>query len=130
MAIVASRPIEGASFCMPQRPPPERAELNCPLAARTGYRQGLLCNIGNPKAAVIFTSLLPQFVSGPHASPLAFFALGGIFVAIGLTLQVGYAIVAARASRFLVRPGVRRAIERVTGVALIGLGVRLATERR
>src|SRR5581483_8354686 len=30
----------------------------------SGYRQGLLSNLGNPKIAIFFTSLLPQFATG------------------------------------------------------------------
>jgi threonine/homoserine/homoserine lactone efflux protein len=101
-----------------------------PLATATAYRQGLLCNVANPKAAIIFTSLLPQFVAGAHPSPLPFLALGAIFTAIALVLQGGYAVAAAAASRLLLRTRVRALIDRVTGVVLIALGVKLATLRR
>jgi threonine/homoserine/homoserine lactone efflux protein len=100
------------------------------IAARTGYRQGLICNIANPKAAVIFTSLLPQFVSGHHPSAALFLALGGIFVGLALVLQGAYALAAAQASRVLLRTRARAMLDRVTGIVLIGLGVKLATERR
>jgi threonine/homoserine/homoserine lactone efflux protein len=101
-----------------------------PLSATGGYRQGLLCNVANPKAAVIFTSLLPQFVAGAHPSALPFLALGAIFTAIALVLQGGYAIAAAAASRLLMRSRVRALVDRLTGVVLIALGVKLATLRR
>ncbi|HVC84664.1 MAG TPA: LysE family translocator [Solirubrobacteraceae bacterium] len=109
----------------PQRQPPRRE-----LAPRTGYRQGLVCNVANPKAAVIFTSLLPQFVSGHHPSGVLFLELGGIFVLLALVLQGTYAVLAARASRVLLRGRLRTGLDRLTGIVLIGLGVRLATERR
>jgi len=113
------------SGARPQRQPPRRE-----LAPRTGYRQGLVCNVANPKAAVIFTSLLPQFVSGHHPSGVLFLELGGIFVLLALVLQGTYAVLAARASRVLLRGRLRTALDRLTGIVLIGLGVRLATERR
>jgi threonine/homoserine/homoserine lactone efflux protein len=109
-------------------PAPPRGRA--PLATATAYRQGLLCNVANPKAAIIFTSLLPQFVAGAHPSPLPFLALGAIFTAIALVLQGGYAVAAAAASRLLLRTRVRALIDRVTGVVLIALGVKLATLRR
>jgi threonine/homoserine/homoserine lactone efflux protein len=109
-----------------QAPSPARRTI----APRTGYRQGLVCNIANPKAAVIFTSLLPQFVSGHHPSALLFLALGGIFVSLAVVLQCGYAVAAARASGLLLRGRARRAVDRLTGLVLIALGLRLATERR
>ena len=100
------------------------------LRVRTAYRQGFVCNIANPKAAVIFTSLLPQFVSGAHPSAASFLLLGGLFTAIALVLLECYALAAARAARVLARGRVRVVIDRLTAVLLIGLGVRLATERR
>ena len=120
---VASRRPHGAGRGLQ---PHERREIS----PRTGYRQGLVCNVANPKAAVIFTSLLPQFVSGHHPSGLLFLELGGIFVLLAIVLQGSYAVIAANASRVLLRGRWRTVLDRLTGVVLIGLGVRLATERR
>jgi threonine/homoserine/homoserine lactone efflux protein len=121
--LVASRRAAGAAGA-------EQPQRQTRIAARTGYRQGLICNIANPKAAVIFTSLLPQFVSGHHPSAALFLLLGGIFVLLALVLQGAYALAAAQASRLLVRSRLRRLLDRATGIVLIGLGVKLATERR
>jgi threonine/homoserine/homoserine lactone efflux protein len=90
-----------------------------------GYRQGLLSNLGNPKIAVFFTSLLPQFGSGF----LQLAALGLLFCAMGAVWLTGYALVVARARGLIVRRRVRRAIDTVAGVALVGFGLRLAAER-
>jgi threonine/homoserine/homoserine lactone efflux protein len=99
------------------------------LPARTAYRQGLLSNLGNPKIAVFFTSLLPQF-AGRHASFFALVALGALFAAMTLVWLTGYAIAVAKAGDLLRRPRIRRAIDAVTGLVLLGLGLRLATEHR
>jgi threonine/homoserine/homoserine lactone efflux protein len=99
------------------------------LPPRTAYRQGLFSNLGNPKIAVFFTSLLPQF-AGPQASFAALVALGALFAAMTLTWLTGYAIAVAKAGDFLRRPRIRRAIDAITGLALLGLGLRLATEHR
>ena len=56
--------------------------------------------------------------------------LGGIFVGLALVLQGAYALAAAQASRLLLRTRARALLDRVTGIVLIGLGVKLATERR
>jgi threonine/homoserine/homoserine lactone efflux protein len=101
-----------------------------PLGPAAGFRQGVFSNLGNPKIAVFFTSLLPQFVSG-HGSPLApFLLLGSLFVLITLAWLCGYALVAVRISSALRRPRVKAALDGVTGAVLVGLGVRLALERR
>jgi threonine/homoserine/homoserine lactone efflux protein len=59
-----------------------------------------------------------------------FLILGAIFVAMTVAWLLAYTMVAARAARTLMRPRVRAALDRFTGVVLIGLGLRLAVERR
>jgi threonine/homoserine/homoserine lactone efflux protein len=89
-------------------------------------RQGLLSNLGNPKMAVFFSSLLPQF---GDSFPVLL-GLGLLFCALTLTWLSAYAFVLARAGDVLRRPRVRRAIDAVTGTALVALGVRLAAADR
>ena len=94
-------------------------------SSRRALRQGLLSNLGNPKMAVFFTSLLPQFATGF----LALAVLGALFCAMGALWLTGYALVVARARGFVLRPRVRRALDVVTGTALVGFGARLALAR-
>jgi len=94
------------------------------------WRQGLLCNLLNPKIAVLFTSLIPQFVAPGQSAPLQAAVLAGIFVAITLVWLTGYALAASAAQRVLRRSRVQRAMRAMTGTALVGLGVRLAAETR
>jgi RhtB (resistance to homoserine/threonine) family protein len=101
-----------------------------PIAARHGYRQGILSNLGNPKIAVFFTSLLPQFVGGHRAVFGSLLLLGCVFVLMTLAWLSVYSLLASRAALVLQRPRVKAAIDRVTGVVLIGFGLRLATEHR
>jgi threonine/homoserine/homoserine lactone efflux protein len=98
-------------------------------SGREALRQGLVSNLLNPKIAIFFTSLLPQFV-GTNGSAGEVLLLGLLFNAMGVCWLLGYAIAAARGRNFLVRPRVKRALDRVTGVVLIGLGTRLALEKR
>jgi RhtB (resistance to homoserine/threonine) family protein len=100
------------------------------LGGLEGFRQGLASNLANPKIAVLFTSLLPQFVAARTPTLLPFLLLGTIFVVMTLIWLCGYALVAVKASATLQRPRVARALERFTGIVLIGLGFRLATESR
>jgi threonine/homoserine/homoserine lactone efflux protein len=96
-------------------------------AGRGAFRQGLLSNLGNPKMAVFFTSLLPQFGGTSFPALLAF---GLVFCSLTLLWLTGYAAAVAKAGDFLRRTRVRRALDRITGVVLIGFGIRLATESR
>jgi threonine/homoserine/homoserine lactone efflux protein len=108
--------------------PPGRAPA--PLAAAVAYRQGVISNLANPKMAVFFTSLLPQFAPGGGASFAALLALGLLFCAMTLAWLSAYAVAVAKAGDVLRRPAVRRVLEAVTGAVLVALGLRVATERR
>ncbi len=99
------------------------------LTPRRGYRQGLLSNLGNPKIAVFFVSLLPQFVPAGSGSLLALAGLGLVFSLMGLVWLSLYVVVVARAEALL-GGRVRRTIDAVTGAVLIALGIRLATDER
>ena len=89
------------------------------------WRQGVLSNLGNPKSAAFFTSLLPQFGD----SFVVLLALGLLYSVLTLTWLVGYAVVIARVGDFLRRERVRRAFDAVTGAVLVAFGLRLASER-
>jgi threonine/homoserine/homoserine lactone efflux protein len=89
-------------------------------------RQGVLSNLGNPKMAIFFTSLLPQF----GASFPSMLALGLVFCTMTLVWLTAYAVAVARAGDVLRRPPVRRVLDLVTGATLAAFGVRLAFEKR
>ena len=97
-----------------------------PGGAWRSARTGLLTTVLNPKVGAFYVSVLPQFL--PSGTP----ALGmGVLLALvhaALSL-VWFAVLvlgAVAARRWLQRPGVSRTVEGVTGVALLGLGLRLA----
>ena len=94
---------------------------------RARFRQGLLSNLGNPKMAVFFTSLLPQFGGESFGALLA---LGLVFCAMTFVWLSAYAAAVAKAGDVLRRPAIRRVLDAVVGVVLVSLGLRLATERR
>jgi len=90
-------------------------------------RQGLVSNLGNPKMAIFFTSLLPQFTTSPSFGSLL--ALGMVFCSLTLVWLTAYAFAVAKAGDFLRRSRVRRALDALTGAVLVALGLRLAVER-
>ncbi|GLS33419.1 Threonine/homoserine/homoserine lactone efflux protein [Mesorhizobium albiziae] len=100
------------------------------LRPPVAFRQGLISDLGNPKMAVFFASLLPQFLPPGQASFSALLLLGVVFAAMTFAWLAFYAAVIAKAGDFLRRPAIRRAVEGVTGVLLIGLGMRIAAEQR
>ncbi len=92
---------------------------------RSSYRQGLVSNLGNPKMAVFFSSLLPQFA---HTFA-GLLALGLVFAAMTLSWLSAYAFAVAKAGDVLRRPAIRRAVDAVVGAVLVAFGVRLTIER-
>jgi threonine/homoserine/homoserine lactone efflux protein len=96
------------------------------------FRQGVLSNLLNPKVALFFLALMPQFITaGSPNKVAAFLALGLSFVALGVIWCVVLAIAAARLrGAFLRRPSMAAVLNRVAGVMFIALGLRLATARQ
>jgi threonine/homoserine/homoserine lactone efflux protein len=94
------------------------------------YRQGVVSNLGNPKMAVFFTSLLPQFApeSGPRFG--TFMVLGLCFCAMTAAWLTAYAFAVTRAKTVFERPRIRRIVDGLTGAVLVALGLRLASEQR
>ena len=82
------------------------------------YVQGLLSNVSNPKMAIFFTSLLPQF--GESFAVLLGHAL--VFSAMTL-LWLAFVVRVGDALRI---PTVRRTVDALTGIVLVGFGSRLA----
>lgn len=90
------------------------------------YLNGLLSNLFNPKIGVFFIAFLPGLIPAGAPTPLLPLALGLWFIAETGAWLTGLAWMAARGAGWLRRPSVQRRLERVTGVALIGFGLRLA----
>jgi threonine/homoserine/homoserine lactone efflux protein len=115
------------------RIPERKREGSRPRGSRSAsksFRQGILSNLGNPKMAVFFLSLLPQFVpSGANTFP-DLLLLGLTFCLMTFIWLTGYSIAVAKFGDVLRGSRVRRALDALTGAALIGLGLRVATEGR
>jgi len=96
----------------------------------TPLRDGLVTSLANPKLAAFFVALFPQFV--PHGTPVlpAALVMVGVIVCIDLVWYSLLAYLVARARRAFVEGPWLRRFERMTGAVLVGLGVRLALERR
>jgi threonine/homoserine/homoserine lactone efflux protein len=120
----------GIRSLLGRRPAPSALTVRGSTLSDTGaFRQGLLGNLLNPKAAAIFVTVFPQFV-GPGDSPLRLALMLAAYEAMLLPWLTMYGHLVARAGRSRLGERFREALERVTGVVLLGLGVRLALERR
>lgn len=97
-------------------------------AGKSGFLAGFLTDILNPKVGVTFVTLLPGFV--PHGQSVGWttFALGleyVVFTALYFTFLIA---LSAAVAAWMGRPRIRRRIDAVTGLVLVGFGVRLAAE--
>lgn len=103
-----------------------------PLVARPGartraLRQGFLGNITNPKMFVFYLSLLPQFV-GLDAPLSTWLAHALTLPALGMVWLLVVVVLGGTLRERLLRPLARRVTDAVSGVALLGFGVRLAAQ--
>jgi threonine/homoserine/homoserine lactone efflux protein len=98
----------------------------------SAFRQGVLTNLLNPKVALFFLALLPQFIDAASSYKVAaFVALGLSFVAMGVVWCVMLAVAAAKLrGAFLRRPSMATVLNKVAGAVFIGLGLKLATSRQ
>ncbi|MER6558572.1 LysE family translocator [Streptomyces sp. NPDC001027] len=90
------------------------------------WRTGFVSNIFNPKIAVFYTGLLPTLApSGlaPHTGMALLVLLHAVLTLVWLG---SYVLLLAKARAFFQKPVVRRGMDRVTGVVLIGFGIRVA----
>ncbi len=95
----------------------------------TGYGAGLATDLLNPKVGVFFVTFLPAFI--PHGQPVGTTSLllGGLFIAETAGYFAVLLLLAGRVTAWLRNPRVRARMDRLTGVVLIGFGLRLAVER-
>jgi threonine/homoserine/homoserine lactone efflux protein len=100
-----------------------------PLRDRAALGQGLLNNLLNPKAGAIFVTVFPQFIA-PGDPPLRLLAMLLAFEATLLIWLSLYGLILGRAGSSPLGARASRYLERMTGAVMIGLGVRLALDRR
>ena len=100
------------------------------VGRRAAFRQGLLSNLLNPKIAILFLTLLPQFVASGEPRVQTTAVLAATFIVVGLLWMRLLSLLIEPAGRLLRRARIGEWIERVTGAVLVAIGVGVALERR
>ena len=96
------------------------------------FLNGAFSNISNPKITIFFFAFLPQFVKSNAAYPtLSIFILGLIFAILTFSIKGPVGFFSGTLSAWLrKRPSVLKWIYKTSGLIIVGLGVKLALERR
>ena len=94
----------------------------------SGFSAGILTNLLNPKVGVFFVSFLPGFIPRDHGVAAASLLLGSIFLVLTAIYWIVLLVLAGKVTAWMNRPAVRRRLSVLTGVVLVGFGLRLATE--
>lgn len=107
---------------------PAEIELGRRMSRWEAFGAGLLCNLLNPKAAVFFTALMPQFIGGEGGR----WTFVGELAAVAMVTNCLWFLVLANLvglmRRFLTRPKVRAWINGATGAVMVALGLRVAVD--
>ncbi len=108
---------------------PVTAEAAPPLPAGRAMREAYVVTALNPKGIVFFVAFVPQFLdpARPFAAQAAI--LVATFVTLAAANAAAYALLAARLSGAVRRPGLRRALNRAGGAVLVGAGFAVALRR-
>ena len=95
------------------------------------FAQGFLTNVLNPKVALFFLALLPQFIAvdAPDKA-VAFLFLGAVFVAGGALFLIALVALAHRLRTFGASRGTRRVLNAIGGILFAGLALRLMQAER
>jgi threonine/homoserine/homoserine lactone efflux protein len=124
-----SRRGAAAALARPAETPENARGRVRPPDARTHFRQGLVSTLLNPKIALLFVTLLPQFVAPGEARARTTAVLALVIMLVELLWWRLFSLAVGAVGRALDRPPVRRTVEALAGVVLIGLAVRVVAER-
>lgn len=97
--------------------------------ANSSFLQGFFTNLLNPKVAVFFLTFLPQFVSGGTNPFIPFLLLGITYTVLTAIWFIFYVSLLHQVRRFMNKPSTQKVMEGLTGIVLVGFGIKLAFEK-
>ncbi|EMA6343924.1 LysE family translocator [Bacillus cytotoxicus] len=93
------------------------------------FRQGFLTNLLNPKVAVFFLTFLPQFLNPNHNTLVQLFIMGLTYLVLTVIWFSFYIFLIDKISAFMKKPTTQKYVQGLTGIVLIGFGIKLAFEK-
>jgi threonine/homoserine/homoserine lactone efflux protein len=99
-----------------------------PLLGGSGFGAGFLTDILNPKVGVFFISFLPGFVPAGHSVGWTTLGFGIWYTVLSALYFIGLIAVSGTIATWMAQARVRRRLDALTGLVLVGFGLRLATE--
>ncbi len=93
------------------------------------FKEGFLSNILNPKTAVFYLALLPQFINPEYSAFAQSLLMASIHFIIAMLWQGGIALLVEKAKELMSSEKVTKRIERVTGAVLVLLGANLLVSK-
>lgn len=113
-----------------------RAPVDVPSGAQAlpaprvpGFVAGALLTLGNPKAVLFFSAVLPSVLAVGSLSIRDYVEVAAIGLLIDVAVQCGYTIAAVRARGLFVNPSRMRTANRSAAVVLVGSAVAIASSR-
>jgi RhtB (resistance to homoserine/threonine) family protein len=101
-----------------------------PLSGRSAFSHGLLTNVLNPKVAIFFLTFLPQFVDPNEYVFGQIIGMGVTYAVLGFLWLFFYTVLLQSLRSLFQRPATYQVLQGFTGLAMIGMGVKLALEKR
>ncbi len=93
------------------------------------YSEGLLTNVLNPKVAIFYLAFLPQFLDTRDAVLAQSLMLAAIHCLLGMVWLSLVSLLLGRMAALVCQPAIRARLEGLSGLILVGFGVRLALEQ-
>lgn len=108
----------------------EESEMSSRYKNKSGFKQGFLTNLLNPKVAVFFLTFLPQFIDGGTNTFVQLLVMGITYAILTFIWFLIYIYLVHRISAWLKKPSTQQFIQGISGLVLIGFGIKLVLEKR
>lgn len=99
-----------------------------PVSAMMAFREGLLSNVLNPKTALFYMALLPQFIDPAGNAFQQSLFLAAVHFALAMVWQCALALLVVKSRRLGMGQGIKRSLNALTGGFFVAIGAKLATQ--